>query len=169
MAGERQPTEYYNQHFKEAIVQVWNRYLVADQKADILEFLMTDSSSMSFYLAFTPEGLHHLTEQVFSSSVIRDFVMMTYSLFATKIDKDGDEMEVLINRLAKAYAVGELVVEGGTSIVPETIHQRLPVHQVILDYLRGNSWLVVLSMIDQAVNLADIVGMSNPAPQGKRK
>lgn len=161
-------TDYYFERFRDAFTHTYLKFVDGVSKEGILKF-NSEILSTSLYYAFTPAQLESLISMVFTNQAVRDFVLTLTSCYYARIDRGALEWNTLVERLANSYSVTMVHTvnpefDPKYRLVPNVYAERLPEAADILGYLSANRWLVVLCMIDQCMNLADVTVLAGVKP-----
>jgi hypothetical protein len=162
-------TDYYFERFRDAFTHTWLKFVAGEAKEGILKFGGEIMGTAMFY-AFTPAQLESLIEMVFKNQHVRDFVLSLTAIYHARIDRDAQEWNTLVERLAVSYDVTAVQTASPDfdpkyRLMPNVYADRMPRREDIQGYLAGNRWLVVVCMIDQCITVGDLNTLAGVKPQ----
>lgn len=133
---------------------------------EIQNFLITYTTSINVQLLVTTEGLPQVAENIFSSTVLRDYVLKLTSNFFARLLEDGqsgvERYEALVLSLAFSLDIhgaplSAMVGREGRKdqqldldeyeAIPEEYSSRLPYANDIAATLCANKWLIMVILI----------------------
>lgn len=135
-------TEVFNESFNNVLSRT-----VGDALDEVLNFHNMVFYSTKQWLLLTPENLAMLSEVIFSSENIRDYV---FDVYTTATFKLGNNQEVLID-LIRTIASASISPVNSSTMTVDYVPQQLKKHTLsaseIQAVLNRNSWVIVLIMI----------------------
>lgn len=124
----------------------------AEAQAEIHRFLWSFVMIQKPYMLATQKGVQLAVATVFTSEIIRDFVLTLVYVFFSRWGGTSQRFSELTESLA--FAVGASGFPGagrGQNAIPKQILEDLPREDLVLPVLQENKWLVVLLLMQLVV------------------
>lgn len=138
--------EYSKQLFVRCFEDEFSR-LPTDEVMVLMPWLVKSCTTIKLHTLFSKDNLVKVTEEIFTSPVVRDFCLCLADRFYIDLSGEKGHQEILIEMLSNVCHI----TGGNNSLVPARIMATLQTlvekKEDIKNLLNDNSWLVVIVML----------------------